>query len=106
MAVDLKKTNVAIVGLGAVGGVAALPLAQAGLDVVGLEAGTWLTRRDFSPDELRSGAESESRDPDLARDRLVAHRPERQHSPDAERRRRHVAALLGAELAAQRVGLQ
>ena len=44
MAIDLKKTDVVIIGLGAAGGVAALPLAQAGLDVVGLEAGTWLTR--------------------------------------------------------------
>jgi gluconate 2-dehydrogenase alpha chain len=40
--------------MGAAGGVAALPLAQAGLDIVGLEAGTWLTRRDFAPDEIRN----------------------------------------------------
>jgi choline dehydrogenase-like flavoprotein len=45
MAIDLKKTDVVIVGLGAVGGVAALPLARAGLDV----AGSWLTPRDFAP---------------------------------------------------------
>src|SRR3989454_10663615 len=54
MATRLKDTDVVIVGLGAAGGVAALPLAQAGIDVVGLEAGTWLTRRDFAPDELRN----------------------------------------------------
>ena len=54
MAIDLRKTDVVIVGLGAVGGVAALPLARAGLDVIGLEAGTWLTPRDFAPDELRN----------------------------------------------------
>jgi gluconate 2-dehydrogenase alpha chain len=54
MAIDLKKTDVVIVGLGAVGGVAALPLARAGLDVVGIEAGSWLTARDFAPDELRN----------------------------------------------------
>ena len=54
MATRLKDADVVIVGLGAAGGVAALPLAQAGLEVVGLEAGTWLTRRDFAPDELRN----------------------------------------------------
>src|SRR5580692_3953240 len=54
MATRRKDTDVVIVGLGAVGGVAALPLAEAGLDVIGLEAGTWLTKRDFAPDELRN----------------------------------------------------
>src|SRR6185436_59019 len=54
MATRLKDTDVIIIGLGAAGGVAALPLAQAGLEVIGLEAGTWLTRRDFAPDELRN----------------------------------------------------
>ena len=54
MATRLKPTDVIVVGLGAAGGVAVLPLAQAGIDVVGLEAGTWLTRRDFAPDELRN----------------------------------------------------
>src|SRR3954470_5243562 len=54
MAIDLKKTDVVIVGLGAVGGVAALPLARAGLDVIGIEAGTRLGPRDFAPDELRN----------------------------------------------------
>src|SRR5690349_5101922 len=54
MATRLKETDVVIIGLGAVGGVAALPLTQAGIEVVGLEAGTWLTRRDFAPDELRN----------------------------------------------------
>src|SRR5262245_22422598 len=54
MATTLKGTDVVIIGLGAAGGVAALPLAQAGLDVIGLEAGSVLTRRDFAPDELRN----------------------------------------------------
>jgi gluconate 2-dehydrogenase alpha chain len=54
VATRLKDTDVVIVGLGAVGGVAVLPLAQAGINVVGLEAGTWLTRRDFAPDEIRN----------------------------------------------------
>jgi gluconate 2-dehydrogenase alpha chain len=51
---QLRSADVVIVGLGAAGGVAALPLARAGLDVVGLEAGTWLDRRDFAPDEIRN----------------------------------------------------
>jgi len=54
MATNLNKTDVVIVGLGAVGGVATLPLAQAGLEVIGLGAGGWLSPRDFAPDELRS----------------------------------------------------
>jgi gluconate 2-dehydrogenase alpha chain len=53
MATTLPKTGVVIVGVGAAGGVAALPLAQAGIDVVGLEAGSWLNTRDMVPDELR-----------------------------------------------------
>ena len=52
----LPKTDVVIVGMGAAGGVAALPLTNAGLKVVGLEAGGWLSPRDFAPDELRNGA--------------------------------------------------
>jgi gluconate 2-dehydrogenase alpha chain len=51
---QLRAADVVVVGLGAAGGVAVLPLAQAGLDVVGLEAGTWLDRRDFAPDEIRN----------------------------------------------------
>ena len=54
MATRRPGTDVVIVGLGAAGGVAALPLAEAGLDVVGLEAGGRLTRRDFAPDEIRN----------------------------------------------------
>jgi len=54
MATQLRGADVVIVGMGAAGGVAAYPLAEAGLDVVGLEAGTWLDRRDFAPDEIRN----------------------------------------------------
>jgi gluconate 2-dehydrogenase alpha chain len=43
-----------IVGLGAMGGIAALPLTRAGLNVVGLEAGRWHSPSDFAPDELRN----------------------------------------------------
>jgi gluconate 2-dehydrogenase alpha chain len=53
MAVDLKKTDVVLIGLGAAGGVAVLPLAQAGLEVTALEAGEWLDTRDMVPDELK-----------------------------------------------------
>lgn len=55
MVTRLAKTDVVIVGMGATGGVAALPLTNAGLKVVGLEAGGWLSPRDFAPDELRNG---------------------------------------------------
>src|SRR4029453_15846641 len=54
MGTRLKDTDVVIIGLGAAGGVAALPLAQAGLDVIGLEAGSLMTRKDFAPDEIRN----------------------------------------------------
>jgi gluconate 2-dehydrogenase alpha chain len=53
MATTLKKTNVVIIGLGAAGGVACLPLAQLGLEVIGLEAGSWLDTKDMAPDELK-----------------------------------------------------
>ena len=54
MPTRLKQTDVVVVGLGAAGGVAVLPLAEAGMNIVALEAGTWLTRRDFAPDEIRN----------------------------------------------------
>ena len=54
MPTQLLETDVVIVGMGAAGGVAAYPLAEAGLNVVGLEAGTWLDQRDFAPDEIRN----------------------------------------------------
>ena len=52
MAINLKPVDVAVIGLGAAGGVAVLPLARAGLKVAGLEAGTWMDPRTFRPDEL------------------------------------------------------
>src|SRR5260370_33677128 len=54
MAINLKRTNVVIIGAGAAGGVAALPLAQAGIEVIALEAGGWVGARDMAPDELRN----------------------------------------------------
>jgi gluconate 2-dehydrogenase alpha chain len=52
MAINLKPVDVAVVGLGAAGGVAVLPLARAGLKVAGIEAGTWMDPHSFRPDEI------------------------------------------------------
>src|SRR5262249_57874939 len=75
MATTLKTTDVVIVGLGAVGGIAALPLARAGLDVIGLEAGTWLTKRDFAPDELRNNYRAWPQSIQKANQEVPTHRP-------------------------------
>ena len=75
MATTLKPTDVVIVGLGAVGGIAALPLAQAGLDVIGLEAGSWLSKRDFAPDELRNNYRGWPQAVQKANREVPTHRP-------------------------------
>jgi gluconate 2-dehydrogenase alpha chain len=75
MAINLQKTDVVIVGLGAVGGVATLPLARAGLEVIGLEAGTWLTPRDFAPDELRNNLRGWPQAVQKANNEVPTHRP-------------------------------
>src|SRR6202167_3530529 len=54
MAISLKPVDVAVIGLGAAGGVAVLPLARGGLKVAGLEAGTWMDPHGFKPDELHN----------------------------------------------------
>lgn len=54
MAIELKPVDVAVIGLGAAGGVAVLPLARAGLTVAGIEAGTWMDPRKFRADELHN----------------------------------------------------
>jgi gluconate 2-dehydrogenase alpha chain len=49
-----EKTDVVIVGVGAVGGILAAELGKAGMKVIGLERGLRLTTADFNPhDELR-----------------------------------------------------
>src|SRR5437870_7333167 len=49
-----EKTDVVIVGMGAVGGILAAELGKAGMKVIGLERGPRLTTADFSSqDELR-----------------------------------------------------
>jgi gluconate 2-dehydrogenase alpha chain len=75
MATELKPTDVVIVGLGAAGGVAALPLAQAGLEVIGLEAGTWLRGDDFAPDELRNNYRGWPQAVQKANREIPTHRP-------------------------------
>ena len=52
MPLNLKPVDVAVIGLGAAGGVAVLPLARAGLHIAGIEAGTWMDPRQFRPDEI------------------------------------------------------
>jgi gluconate 2-dehydrogenase alpha chain len=54
MPISLKPVDVAVVGLGAAGGVAVLPLAQAGLKIAGIEAGTWMDPHSFKPDEIHN----------------------------------------------------
>src|SRR5262245_16079309 len=75
MATRLKGTDVVVIGLGATGGVAVLPLTQAGLDVVGLEAGTWLTRRDFAPDEIRNNIRDWPQAVQKCNHEIPTHRP-------------------------------
>src|SRR4030088_185959 len=47
MAIQLKPVDVAVIGLGAAGGVAVLPLARAGLKIAGIEAGGWMDPHSF-----------------------------------------------------------
>ena len=84
MAVELKKTDIVIVGLGAVGGVAALPLTREGVEVTALEAGDWLTRADFAPDELRNNVRGWPRSTQKANREIPVHRPSRS-APDSPR---------------------
>jgi gluconate 2-dehydrogenase alpha chain len=75
MAIRLKPTDVVVVGLGAAGGVAVLPLAQAGIDVIGLEAGTWLSKKDFAPDEIRNNVRNWPMAVQKANHEVPTHRP-------------------------------
>ena len=75
MATNLPKKDVVIVGLGAAGGTAALPLARAGLDVVGLEAGAWHQPRDFAPDELKNNFRGWPGSVQKANREIPTHRP-------------------------------
>jgi gluconate 2-dehydrogenase alpha chain len=75
VATNLPRTDVVIVGLGATGGVAVLPLAQAGLDVVGLEAGRWMDTADHAPDELRNNLRGWPHAAQKANGEIPTHRP-------------------------------
>jgi len=54
MATNLKPVDVAVIGLGAAGGVAVLPLARAGLKIAALEAGSWIPPSEFRADEIHN----------------------------------------------------
>ena len=84
MTVRLNRTDVAVIGLGGVGGVAVLPLARAGLEIVGLEAGAWLSPRDFAPDELRNEALGWPQSVQKANREVPVHRAS-ESSPDSPR---------------------
>src|SRR5438105_4035064 len=58
MPTNLKPVDVAVIGLGAAGGVAVLPLARAGLKIAGIEAGTWMDPRNFRADEIHNNVRS------------------------------------------------
>ena len=53
-----SSADVVVVGLGAAGGIAALRFAEAGLRVIGLEAGPRVGRSDFAFDELANDFEN------------------------------------------------
>jgi gluconate 2-dehydrogenase alpha chain len=84
MTVRLDRTDVAIVGLGGAGGVAVVPLTEAGLDVVGVEAGNWLAPKDFAPDELRNNYRGWPHSAQKANREIPVHRPNAA-APDSPR---------------------
>ena len=75
MTITHTRTDVVVVGLGGAGGVAVRPLCEAGLEVVGLEAGTWLGPRDFAPDELRNNIRGWPQATQKANREIPVHRP-------------------------------
>jgi gluconate 2-dehydrogenase alpha chain len=77
-------TDVIVIGLGGAGGVAVQPLAEAGLEVIGLEAGTWLSPRDFAPDELRNNYRGWPQSSQKANREIPVHRPSAD-APDSPR---------------------
>ncbi len=114
MAINLKPVDVAVVGLGAAGGVAVLPLARAGLKVAGIEAGTWMDpAKDFKPDEIHNNVRGLVTTVPKAKSEIPTFRTSpdvtgtaRRNASDDERRRRHVDSLSCAKLAAEALGFQ
>lgn len=84
MTVRLNKTDVVLIGLGGVGGLAVLPLTESGLEVVALEAGMWLSPRDFAPDELRNEVHGWPQSVQKANREIPIHRAT-SSSPDSPR---------------------
>ena len=79
----LKPVDVALVGLGAAGGVAVLPLARAGLKIVALEAGSWIPPSQYHADEIYNNLRGLVTTGDKAR----AETPTFRTSPDRPARR-------------------
>jgi gluconate 2-dehydrogenase alpha chain len=79
-----RKTDVVVIGLGGAGGVAVEPLTAAGLEVVGLEAGTWLGPHDFAPDEIRNNYRGWPHSAQKANREIPVHRPS-SAAPDSPR---------------------
>ena len=114
MAINLKPVDVAVVGLGAAGGVAVLPLCRAGLKVAGIEAGTWMDpHKDFKADEIHNN----TRGMITTGNKIRREAPTVRNSPTGRARRGgpspmmnavggHVDPLSRAELAAEAVGFQ
>ena len=84
MTIRRRNTDVVVVGLGGAGGVAVEPLTAAGLEVVALEAGTWLGPRDFAPDELRNNYRGWPQAAQKANREIPVHRPSTS-APDSPR---------------------
>src|ERR1700712_440683 len=93
MPIRLKPVDVAVIGLGAAGGVAVLPLARAGLKVVGLEAGTWMNpARDFRADEIHNNVRRAVN----TSDKLQREAPTIRTSPSDPARRTAGAPMMNA----------
>jgi gluconate 2-dehydrogenase alpha chain len=93
MPIHLKPADVAVIGLGAAGGVAVLPLARAGLKVVGLEAGSWINpARDFRADEIHNNV----RRAVTTSDKLQREAPTIRSSPSEPARRSAGVPMMNA----------